>query len=109
MPDISIYLQGEVIYVADQKKKEKTRKSGLSEIFERPVTGLRAATHVGITAGRSVLIENHGGILSYGESEIVVNGGQLIIRIRGDGLTLQFMNADELTVKGHILAVEFEY
>jgi len=95
--------------VAEQKKKMKASKSGLSEIFEKPVAGLRAATHVGITGGKSVLVENHGGILSYGENEIVVNGGQVIIKIRGEGLTLRFMNADELTVKGHVLAVEFEY
>ena len=59
--------------------------------------------------GRGELrMENHRGILSYGEDEVMVSGGGLILRVRGSGLELKAMNAGELLITGRISAVELE-
>jgi sporulation protein YqfC len=54
-------------------------------------------------------MENHRGILSYGEREIEINGGAVTIRLEGDGLVLRAMNAGELLITGEIFKLEFRH
>lgn len=59
--------------------------------------------------GRSRLfIENHRGIISYGENvtEIACGGAKLVVR--GDGLRLAAMDKHDMLISGRILALEFE-
>ena len=59
--------------------------------------------------GRNELrMENHKGILAYGEEETVISGGGLLVRVRGSGLTLRAMTGEELLLTGEIAAVELE-
>ena len=53
-------------------------------------------------------MENHRGILSYREDEVVVSGGKLLVRIQGSGLELQSMSANALLVAGVIRSVQLE-
>lgn len=53
-------------------------------------------------------MENHKGILAYGEEEIVISGGKLLIKVKGDHLELKAMTAGELLITGTILSVELE-
>ncbi len=61
---------------------------------------------VTLSAGEKIFIEGHRGISTYSPDEIVVRiyGGTL--RIIGEGLEVNEMNGDELTVSGKINAVE---
>ncbi len=43
-----------------------------------------------------VYVENHRGILSYGEDEILLSGGRVMIRVRGTSLRLRSMTAEDL-------------
>ena len=59
--------------------------------------------------GRSELrMTNPRGILAYGTGEILISGGDLLIRVRGNGLELKAMNTAELLITGQIQAVELE-
>ncbi len=91
---------------------EKSRKpEGLLErtaqVFDIPgeAAGL---PRVEITGCREVRMENHKGILAYGTEEILVSGGKLIIRVRGEGLELKAMTGNELFITGTIAGVELE-
>ena len=53
-------------------------------------------------------MENHRGILSYGEDEILLSGGRVMIRVRGTSLRLRSMTAEDLVITGLITAVELE-
>ena len=53
-------------------------------------------------------MENHRGILSYREDEVVVSGGKLLVRIQGSELELQSMSANALLVAGVIRSVQLE-
>lgn len=53
-------------------------------------------------------MENHRGILAYGQEEIIISGGKVIVKIMGSGLELRAMNAAELLITGTISAVELE-
>ena len=59
--------------------------------------------------GRGELrMENHRGILAYGEEETLISGGEILVRVRGAGLTLRAMTGEELLLTGTILSVELE-
>ena len=90
---------------------EKRKKEGLLErtaqALDIPVeaTGL---PRVEVTGRHEVRMENHKGILAYGREEIIVSGGKLLIKVKGDGLELKAMNGDELLITGTVTAVELE-
>lgn len=63
---------------------------------------------VEVTGRHEVRMENHKGILAYGREEIIVSGGKLLIKVKGDGLELKAMNGDELLITGTVTAVELE-
>lgn len=86
------------------------RKRGLlektSEALDIPGDVLAGLPRLEITGDRELRMENHKGILAYGTEEIHVSGGKLVVRIRGAGLELRAMNADELLITGTITGVE---
>lgn len=90
----------------------KDRRKGLVsraiDVFDLPgevLAGLPKLTMVG--NGR-LHIETHKGVLEYDSSLIVVNGGRLILKIRGEGLEIAAMSAEEMLIRGHIVSIEFE-
>ncbi len=89
----------------------KERKDGL---LERAVQALdipgeaAGLPRVEVTGRHEVRMENHRGILAYGREEIIVSGGRVIVKIKGDGLVLKAMNASELLITGTVTAVELE-
>ncbi len=90
---------------------ERKKKEGLLErtaqVFDIPgeTVGL---PRVEITGRREVRMENHRGILAYGTDEILVSGGKLIIRVRGEELELKAMSGSELLITGTVSSVELE-
>lgn len=63
---------------------------------------------VEVTGRHEVRMENHRGILAYGREEIIVSGGKLLIKVKGEGLELKAMNGEELLITGRVAAVELE-
>lgn len=61
-----------------------------------------------ISGRNRALIENHNGILCYGDSLIEINCRGMRIRIRGDDLRLKAMDKNDMLICGRILSVEFE-
>lgn len=80
-----------------------------AELFDLPGDVVAGMPKITVTGCRRVHIENHKGILEYGDTEICINGGKVIIRIRGDGLELRSMNADEMLITGFVLGLDLDY
>ena len=91
----------------EQRKKKDGILERTAQAFDLPgdVVGL---PKVELTGRHEVRMENHRGILAYGQEEILVSGGKLIFKIRGSGLELKAMNANELLITGTIFGVELE-
>lgn len=60
-----------------------------------------------IMGDRRVLIENHKGILEYGDTLMRINCGKMIVRIVGTELELRALSLSELAVTGKIASVEY--
>ena len=78
-----------------------------AERFDLPADAVAGLPKLTITGKARVVIENHKGLLEYGEHMIEVNGGRVRIRINGTELELRAMNQDDLVITGQISSVEF--
>ncbi|MCQ2442828.1 MAG: YabP/YqfC family sporulation protein [Oscillospiraceae bacterium] len=53
-------------------------------------------------------MDNHRGILSYGEEEITVSSGRMLVRIQGEKLKISAMTPMSLLITGVIQKLELE-
>ncbi|MBQ4652415.1 MAG: sporulation protein [Oscillospiraceae bacterium] len=88
-------------------KKLKAVATELAEKFELPAEAVGAAK-LTLTGGSRLLVENHTGLLEYGEERMIVSCMKGKIIIYGSELRLVGMNADELAIAGSIKSVEWE-
>lgn len=90
--------------------EEKRRKEGVLErtakVLDLPADGLAGLPHVDLVGDHELRVENHKGILSYGDKEIHVGAGKMVIRVKGEGLRLRVMNVEELLITGQITGIE---
>jgi len=87
-------------------KSIKELPQELTERLELPEEALLGSAK--LTGGRRAVVENHRGVLEYGEERIVVSVGRGRLSISGAGLSIEAMNRRELLVKGRIQTVEWE-
>lgn len=80
----------------------------LAEALELPEDALLGAAKVTVTAGRRLMVENHCGVLSYGEGQIVLKLPRGKLSIIGDCLCLSAMTRDRLIISGRIRTLEWE-
>lgn len=92
--------------------ERKGRRPGFwertAEVFDLPADALAGLPKLELVGDRELWVENHRGILSYGDDEIRISGGRLVIRVVGEGLKLKAMNGSELLITGRLRAVELE-
>ena len=91
--------------------ERKGKKEGLLERTAQllDIPGEAAGMpRVELTGRHEVRMANHRGILAYGREEILVSGGRLMIRVRGEDLELRAMTGEELLITGTVLSVELE-
>lgn len=90
--------------------EKKRRQGGLlertAEVFDLPADVVAGLPRVELTGSRELRMENHKGILAYGDREIHISGGKLVVKVRGEHLELKAMNASELLITGTILGVD---
>ncbi|HCO62869.1 MAG TPA: sporulation protein [Clostridiales bacterium] len=74
--------------------------------LDLPEQQLAGSFLVELVGDTQLHMEGHRGILSYGEEEIHISAGALVVRVRGAGLELRAMTPTELRVTGKIFGVE---
>ena len=90
---------------------KKPRRTGLLErtaqMFDLPADALAGLPRLELVGDRELRMEAHKGILAYGDEEILISGGKLVVRVRGSALELKSMNPAELLITGQILSLDF--
>lgn len=89
--------------MSDRSKKSEQ----LIDRLNLPADALGTPT-LTVSGRRRLLVENHGGILCYGDSLIEINCRNMKIRVRGDDLRLGAMDKKDMLICGRILSVELE-
>ena len=86
------------------------RRRGLLErtaqVFDLPADAVAGVPRVELIGDRELRMENHRGILAYGEEEIRISGGVFTIRVCGQELQLRTMNPLELLITGRIEGIQ---
>lgn len=80
----------------------------LAEALDIPEDILLGLERVVVTAGKRISIENHRGILSYGEKRMIIRLPRGTLAVNGSGMRLLAMSEDALVIAGHIQSVEWE-
>jgi len=79
----------------------------LADKFDLPAEAVAGDPRVTVTGNRRVLLENHKGLMEYGENQIGVNCGKTILKIKGEKLEIRAMNSQELLITGIILGIDY--
>ncbi len=82
-------------------------RTRMAELFDLPADLVAGLAHMELLGDRQLLLEGHGGILSYSDTQIDVSAGGMVLRIQGAELALRSMTDRELRVRGRIDSVSF--
>ena len=85
---------------------QKPRRIGFlertAEVFDLPADAVAGLPKLELVGDTELRVENHKGILSYGQEEIHISGGICLIKISGHGLELLAMTGLELLITGKV-------
>ncbi len=59
-----------------------------------------------LTGNREFYMDNHKGVLSYSKEAIDIGAANMIVRLRGEGLTIAAMTDEEVRIQGKITEME---
>lgn len=90
-----------------EKNKREGLLSPVAELFDLPADIVAGLPHLEMIGTRQLFVERHRGILACGETAIDVNTDGGVLRVRGRGLSLLAMTAEEVRIGGEIAAVEW--
>ena len=90
----------------ERNRKERVVLSTVAELFDLPADVVAGLPRLEMVGSRQLYLEHHAGILAYSEEQIDVNTSAGALRVRGEGLSLLAMTAEELRIGGRIAAVE---
>ena len=79
----------------------------VAELFDLPADLVAGLPHLEMVGSRQLYVGHHTGLLSYSGEQIDVNTTGGVLRVRGEGLSLLAMTAEELRIGGSIAAVEW--
>ena len=91
----------------ERNRKERVVLSTVAERFDLPADVVAGLPRLEMVGSRQLYLEHHAGILAYSEEQIDVNTSAGALRVRGEGLSLLAMTAEELRIGGRIAAVEW--
>ena len=92
----------------ERNRKGKGRVlESVAELFDLPADVVAGLPRLELVGDRQLYLEHHAGILAYSEEQIDVNTTAGALRVRGEGLSLLAMTAEELRIGGRIAAVEW--
>ena len=91
----------------ERNRKERVVLSTVAELFDLPADVVAGLPRLEMMGSRQLYLEHHAGILAYSEEQIDVNTSAGALRVRGEGLSLLAMTAEELRIGGRIAAVEW--
>ncbi len=76
------------------------------ERLELPVNLAAGVARLELLGNRELYMDRHRGVLSYTTETIDVNGGTVVVRVKGQDLRLLVMTGQELRITGVIQQIE---
>ena len=79
----------------------------VSNLFSLPPEAVAGVFRLELIGANELYLENHRGIVSYSDTEVVLNGGERILQIQGKGLSLCAMTDCEVILRGEVEQISF--
>ena len=92
--------------VAGLKKKLAQVGQEALERLELPVNIAAGVARIELLGNRELYMDRHRGVLAYTTEAVDVNGGGVVVRVRGQGLQLLVMTEQELRITGKISGID---
>ncbi|NLL18575.1 MAG: sporulation protein YqfC [Clostridia bacterium] len=97
----------------EKKKSRVARKTmqlqaNMVELLEMPSDIMLDLPKLILIGQKELIIENHRGIIEYGQTVIRVNSTVGQITVKGSGLMLKTLKSDQMLVEGIISAITIE-
>lgn len=89
------------------KKRIDDIKSNVSEMLELPKDIMLDLPKITLIGNLQLYIENHKGIIEYGNLRIRVNTNAGILRVLGKNMVIKTIVTEEIIIVGEIESVEF--
>lgn len=83
-------------------------KKRISDALDLPGDIVLNLPRITITGSVAVFIENHRGIVEYTSDRVRLNTGERALIVKGEGLLIKSLVADEVTIEGRLKSIEFE-
>jgi sporulation protein YqfC len=80
----------------------------VSRILEIPEEAALKSLRLTIVENRELLLENHEGLVAYSEREVKIKLAQGWLLIRGENLSLQSLQNEEILLSGKITSLSYE-
>ena len=77
-----------------ERFSQRELRARMAELFDLPGDLVAGLSHMELLGDRQFFLEGHTGILSYAADAIDINAGGIVIRVRGENLTLRAMTED---------------
>ncbi len=74
--------------------------------LDLPADVVAGTPRLELVGGGELRMENHRGILAYGDREIHISGGSYVVRVVGENLELKAMTGVELLITGRISGIQ---
>lgn len=76
------------------------------ERLELPVNIASGVARIELLGNRELYMDRHRGVLAYTTGQVDINGGDVVVRVRGAELQLLVMTEQELRITGKISGIE---
>ena len=96
--------------MAGLKRKLSQVGQDALERLELPVNIAADVARIELLGNRELYMDRHRGVLAYSTEEVDVNGGGVVVRIRGEGLQLHTLSIDggQIRVEGTVQSLTYE-
>ena len=91
----------------NRKEREGGVLSTVAELFDLPADVVAGLPRLEMVGSRQMYLEHHQGILAYSDSRIDINTAAGVLCVKGEGLSLLAMTAEELRIGGCLVSVEW--
>lgn len=88
-------------------KHSKQTTNKIIHALDLPKDLFMGYPNICLSGNREIYISNHRGILSYGETEMIILVKDYQLQIRGKSMCIASYSKEELTIQGYIRSVEF--
>ena len=90
----------------EKRMRRPVLREKTAQLFDLPADVIAGVPKVELVGDGELRMENHKGILSCTEEEILVSGGIYLVKITGERLEVRAMTGVEILVTGKIFGVE---